>query len=101
MVGFAQLKRLVCPLFLLKICGLEGAAEHLRNPPDNAEKKDFLERCGLSLFKLLFESCSAQKQDNQTTSNLNKIAFVYRFLVLRLECKMRTLNKIVQSTSHL
>lgn len=101
MVGFAQLKRLVCSLFLLKVSGLEGAAEHLSNLPDNAEKKDFFERCGLSLFKLLFGSCSAQKQDNRMTSNLNKIALVSRFLVHRLECKMRTLNKILQSTPHL
>lgn len=80
-------------LFLLKVCGLEGAAERLSNLPGNAEKKDFCKRCGLSLFKLLFENSSAQKQDNQMTYNLNKIALVYWFLVHRLECKMRLQTK--------
>lgn len=32
----------VCSLFLLQVCGLEGAAEHLSDLPDNAEESDSL-----------------------------------------------------------
>jgi len=99
MAGLARLRRLGSAPFLLQVCGLEGAAEHRSDLPDYAEKKDFFERCGLSPFKLLLENCSAQKQDSRMTSSLDKITLVYRFLVRRLECKMRTLNKILQSTS--
>lgn len=37
----------LCSCF--KICGLEGAGEHLSNLSDNAEKEDFSERCGFEL----------------------------------------------------
>lgn len=36
-------------MFFLKVCGLEGAAEHLSSLSDNAEKKDFFEKVWFEL----------------------------------------------------
>lgn len=86
-------------MFLLENLRVEGAGEHLSDPSDNAEKKDFSERCGLSFFQLLLENCRARMQDNQMTSNWNKAAVVYRFLEHKLGCETRALNKTLQSAS--